>query len=153
MHEVEPSEPEESAPASPAQRFLGKADRVAERLSKHLAEIEANYAKLRSKEWTQDHFTAHTDPISRRVLDLDKRLPVPPTECVGEEAALLLALQAAANAALQVTTGDEEDLQAVLDRRESLHHGSFQVSMRKARRHLDDYLTYRRRSGAVGETD
>lgn len=140
-------------PPSPAQTFLSRADRVAERLQRLLKEIDENYARLRSKEWTLDHFTAHTDPVSRRVLDLDKRLPVPPTECVGEEAALLLALQAAANAALQVTAGDADDLQAVLDRKEQLHHGSFQASVRKAHRHLNDYLAYRRRAGAVGEPD
>ncbi len=152
--EFDDTRPEPPEPAAtPAQRFLSKADRVADRLGAHLTNIEANYARLRGKEWTADQFAAHTDPISRRVLDLDKRLPVPPTECVGEEAALLLALQAAANAALQVTSGDEDELQAVLDRRETLHHGSFQASMRKARRHLDDYCTYRRRSGAVGDTD
>lgn len=151
---AETSEPSDAVPApSPAQDFLQRADRVAERLQRLLGEIDENYAKLRAKEWTLDHFTTHTDAVSRRVLELDKRLPVPPTECVGEEAALLLALQAGANAALQVTTGETDDLHAVLDRKEQLHHGSFQASMRKAHRHLDDYLAYRRRSGAVGETD
>lgn len=140
-------------PPSPAQSFLRSADRVAANLGTQLDEIEGNYAQLRAKEWTLEHFTAHTDQVSRRVLDLDKRLPVPPTECVGEEAALLLALQAAANAALQVTTGDADDLQVILDKRESLHHGSFQASLRKARRHLEDYLAYRRRSGAAGDPD
>ena len=47
---AETSEPSDAVPApSPAQDFLQRADRVAERLQRLLGEIDENYAKLRSK--------------------------------------------------------------------------------------------------------
>ena len=125
----------------PVTAFLASADRVAERLDTLLREVDRNYQKLRDGSWELPDFLSQTETRARRVLDLDRRLPVPPTECLGEEAALLLALQAAANAVLQVTPGDAG--LAAGDRSTTLHHASFQRSLEKSRQHLDDYRTHR----------
>ena len=126
---------------SPVAAFLVRADRVADRLDTLLREVDCDYQKLRAGGWELPDFLSHTEPRARRVLDLDRRLPIPPTECLGEEAALLLALQAAANAVLQVTPGDAGLDTA--DQPTTLHHASFQRSLEKSRQHLDDYRTHR----------
>jgi len=124
---------------TPAQRFCVAADRVAARLAEQLDELDASYAQLRAGGVALADFMARHDAGARRILDLDRRLPVPPTECLGEEAALLCALQAAANAALQIAPEDGAGRPA------SLHHPSFQRSLQKARQHLAEYRAYRAR--------
>jgi hypothetical protein len=125
---------------SPAQRFCHAADRVAARLAEQLDALAASYERLRTESLSLPDFMARCEPMARHVLDLDRRLPVPPTECLGEEAALLCALQAAANAALQVAPEDGATRPA------SLHHPSFQRSLQKSRQHLADYRGYRART-------
>jgi len=139
---------EDEAPVDPAlseeARFLVRADRVATRLAEQLDALDVHYARLKSEAWTLVDFMTLSEPLARRVLDLDRRLPVPPTACLGEEAALLCALQAAANAVLQIApegAGPDRELQ--------LHHASFQRSLAKSRQHLADYHGYRARTGGT----
>ncbi len=133
-----------AAPTADRDTFLRRADRIAVRLGDHVEELREAFAAARAGPSTGlgaggplEEFAARQEPLARRLLDLDRGLPVPPTECLAEESALLLALQTAANAVLQLVPDEEGGA------RKPLNVASFALSLDKSARHLETYRKLR----------
>ncbi|MCI0343361.1 MAG: hypothetical protein L0216_19820 [Planctomycetales bacterium] len=132
-------------PTADRETFLRRADRIAGRLGEHVEELRGAFAAARTagsasgrgEAIALEEFASRQEPLARRLLDLDRGLPVPPTECLAEESALLLALQTAANAVLQLVPDEEGGT------RKPLNAASFALSLDKSLRHLETYRQLR----------